>query len=530
MTSRRLGAMLLLFLLSLEALTQVATPDIDRIKRATVFIYQAKSINNELVVKCVSSGTLISADGLIITKAHSVVPSRHCDGDQLIVSLNVDLTEAPIPKYRAEVFNASQSLDVAILRITRELDGRLIARSEMPILPYVDIGDSDSVALDDNIVVAGLPDFANSPVAIARGTVTAFISEPTSRAPAWLKTRAEIPGTMSGGGAYNSAGLLIGIPTSAQAPLETSATSCRYIADTNGDGLVNSSDTCVPTGDFVSAVRPISLARSLIRGARNNLRVNVESLPAVERRPLNPARASRLFFAPSVSDGMPSAVVGSMPNNANSLFLFFDYDNMTAETVYELRVSRDGIPDTAVSLPPARWSGHESGLWYIGSRGQAWANGAYEFSLLIDGASAGSKRILVGGNAANQAQFSDIVFGDARPKRRIDRKRLDLAAGRGRVRPFPLRKHAYRRGLVGHLVFRRRRSRANGRPLVGCQPRRQGHSGGAERRTAARAISPGALHRGGAFSDVGLYRWRAGGGSAARHIRQSPARGRRHTR
>ena len=412
MRKPRLSAILLLLLISAEAWAQSATSlDLDRIKRATVFIYQAKSVNNALVIQCASSGTLISADGLILTNAHSVLPSRQCDGDQLIIALSVDLSEPPIPKYRAEVSSANEGLDIAILRIARELDGRLIARSELPILPFADIGDSDELSIDDNLIVAGFPAFGNEAAATSRGTVTAFISEPIGRGPSWFKTRAEIPGLMSGGGAYNSAGLLIGIPTNAPLGGLAAAASCRYLADTNLDGLVNSSDACVPTGDFVSTVRPISHARGLIRGARNGLSVDLVSAPADTPLLPNPPRVSRLLFAPSVANGAPSTVVGSMPNNTKSLYFFFDYDNMTAETIYELRVSRDGIPDTTFSLPPVRWSGRESGLWYIGSREQAWANGAYEFTLLINGTSVGSQRIVVGGSAADKPRFSDIVFG-----------------------------------------------------------------------------------------------------------------------
>lgn len=405
-------AILLLVMASLSAAAQRAGDiDVDRIKRATVFIYQSKSANNNLEIKCVSSGVLISADGLIITNAHSVLPSRQCDGDQLIISLSVDLSEQPIPKYRAEIFSADAGLDIAILRISRELDGRLIAGGGLPILPFVEIGNSNSVELDDSITIAGFPDLSNQPVAIERGTVVAFISEPIGRGPAWFKTRAEIPGTMSGGGAYNRAGHLIGIPTSAPFSGLGAAASCRYITDTNRDGLVNSSDSCVPTGDFISTVRPINLAQSLIRGARHSLSVNLVTAPPSVLEPLNPPRVSRLFFAPSVADGAPSTVVGSMPNNTKSLFLFFDYDNMTAETIYELRVSRDGIPDSTFSLPPVRWSGRESGLWYIGSREQTWANGAYEFTLLVNGSTVGSQKIVIGGAAQNKSQFSDIVFG-----------------------------------------------------------------------------------------------------------------------
>ncbi len=442
MANRRCGLIALLaLLLACTALAQTGFDlELDRIRRATVFIYQTKSVGDDHIIACVSAGTLISADGLIITNAHGVVAGEQCDGDSLIVALNVDLTEPPIPKYRAEIARADSGLDVALLRITRELDGRLIAQGGLPILPFVNIGDSELVAIDDNLIVAGYPDLGNRPVAIARGTVIAFIAEPVARGPSWFKTRAEIPGTMSGGGAYNSVGELIGIPTSAPLSGPVGAANCRFIDDTNRDGLINSSDSCIPTGDFISTIRPIGLAQSLIRGARLGLDID---LPQNEpgAAPLNPPTVSRLFFAPSLQGDMPATVVGSMPANTRSLYLFFDYDNMTSETVYEMRVTLDGVPNTVFSLPPVRWSGGRRGLWHIGGREQAWANGAYEFTLLINGANAGSQQILVGGGAANTGHFSDIVFGT------LDRS--GALVGNGLI--LPLGSIAYARFLYANM-------------------------------------------------------------------------------
>ena len=400
----------LLYLLSATSFTYAQT-DQDAIKRATVFVYQVQSLSNDLIVKCVSSGTLISADGLIVTSAHSVLPSPSCDGETLIVSMNVDLNEPPVPKYRAEIANVDQGLDIAVLRITRELDGRLIAAGALPVLPFVEIGASPDIMIDDNILVAGYRDLGNQAVAIARGTITAFISEPRGGARAWFKTRAELPGTMSGGGAYDSAGHLIGIPTSAKYGRPAAQGSCRYIEDTNADGLINNSDHCVPTGDFISTIRPIRLAQHLIRGASLDLHVEIHTVPASTLLPVDPPSVSRLLFSPSVVDGLPSTVVGSLPANTNSLYLFFDYRNMTPEAVYELRVTRDGIPDSTFSLPAVHWSGGQNGMWYIGSRDQPWPNGTYQFTLLINGLAAGSQQIVVGGGADASARFSNIVFG-----------------------------------------------------------------------------------------------------------------------
>lgn len=385
--------------------------DIDRIKRATVFIYQARNIDNNLIVTCVSTGTIVSSDGLILTNAHSMVTGSTCNGNILIVALNVDLDEPPIPKYRADIAQVDEGLDIALLQITRELDGRLIGQGTLPALPFVEIGDSSEVVIDQNITVVGYGDINNQPVEVTRGTITAFIAEPRGDTQSWFKTRATIPGTMSGGGAYNSSGQLIGIPTTAPVTLASSDASCKYIEDSNQDGFINNNDQCIPIGNFISSIRPSNFARSLIRGASLGLDVNVLTIPELRASPVDPPKFSRLFFSPSVVDGMPSTVVGALPANTNSLYLFFDYENMTPETVYELRVTRDGVPDTTFSLPPVRWSGGERGLWYIGSRDQPWANGLYEFSLLINGLATGSQRIVIGGGAPTTPAFSNIVFG-----------------------------------------------------------------------------------------------------------------------
>jgi hypothetical protein len=89
---------------------------------------------------------------------------------------------------------------------------------------------------------------------------------------------------------------------------------------------------------------------------------------------------------------------------------------MTPETVYELRVTLNGIPNPTFSLSPVRWSGGERGMWYVGSGGQPWPNGVYEFTLFADGVAAPSARLVVGEAPANTPAFSDIVFGILDPR------------------------------------------------------------------------------------------------------------------
>ncbi|NWF71345.1 MAG: trypsin-like peptidase domain-containing protein [Chloroflexi bacterium] len=384
--------------------------DIERIQSATVFIMQARTTGEELFVTCISSGTIVSRSGLVLTNAHSTVPSESCPGDVLIVALTIRPDEPPVLKYRAEVAQSNVGLDLALLRITRQLNGRLIEAGTLA-LPFVELADSDTTLLDDTLVVVGYPDFGNAPVAVVRGTISGFTAEPSGGDKSWIKTSASIPGTMSGGGAYNRAGQLVGIPTMAPIRRQAGEGNCLPIQDTNADGLVNNRDVCIPVGGFINALRPSNFARPLFRAASLGLTVEKLSQARVVSGSGADAAFSRLLFSPSVTSGMPTTVVGSMPTGSTSLYLFFDYVNMTSETVYEVRVTIDGIPDPTFSLAPVRWSGGERGLWYIGSSGQVWPNGTYEFTLFIDGVVAGSSQITIGANVGVVPTFSNLAFG-----------------------------------------------------------------------------------------------------------------------
>ncbi|MCB9451828.1 MAG: trypsin-like peptidase domain-containing protein [Anaerolineaceae bacterium] len=385
--------------------------DLERIQRATVFIMQAENVGDELIVTCVGSGTLVSRDGLIITNAHNTLQDTACPGETLIVALTITPGEPPVPKYRAEIAQADPGLDIALLRINRELDGRLIESSSLA-LPFVELADSSATQLDQTITVVGYPGIGSDSVGIARGTIVGFTAEPRGGDKAWIKTSAVIPGTMSGGGAYNAAGQLIGIPTTAPITSLGTDTSCQPLQDTNGDGLVNNNDICIPVGGFINALRPASFARPLLRGAALGLTVTTPDPPGSQFSGTGTPTFKNLFFAPSVNEaGMPTAVIGNLPAGSTGLYLFFDYANMTPETVYELRVTTNGIPNPTFSLAPVRWSGGENGLWYIGSANQPWANGVYEFTLFVNGVTSGTARLNIGGAAELSPTFRDIVFG-----------------------------------------------------------------------------------------------------------------------
>ena len=412
LTSRALVAVGLLWMfgIAVPALGQ-SSLDVERIQRATVFLMQATSTSGNMIIHCIGSGTVVSRNGLILTNAHIVQQGTDCPGNTVIVALSVRQNQPPVPTYLAEIVQSDTGLDLALVRISRQIDGRLVDPSSLA-MPFVELGDSSTVSLDETIAVFGYGGLGEDPVQIERGTITGFTAEPSGGAKSWLKTGAAIPGAMSGGGAYNQQGQLIGIPTTAPVSANEPSTSCLVLQDTNRDGLLNAADACVPVGGSINSLRPSNFALPLLRAAQ--LGLSVQQITAAQTSlPVTGQPTVRyLGFSSSVNDaGMPTSIISTLPTGSSNLYLFFDYANMTPETVYELRVNTNGVPNPTFSLSTVRWSGGRDGLWYIGSSGQPFPNGVYDFTLFVNGIAGGNARLVVGEATPEGGEFSDIVFG-----------------------------------------------------------------------------------------------------------------------
>lgn len=381
------------------------------IKRATVFVMQVYDSEFGAVISCVGSGTLVSASGLILTNAHTVVEGGNCRSDRIVIALTLRLEQAPVPTYIAELVDSNAGLDLSVLQITRFLDGRVVEPAALQ-LPFVELGDSNQVNIDDTLLVVGYADIANTPVQSVRGTVSGFTAEARVGDRAWLRTNAPIPGMMTGGGAYDRNGRLIGVPSISPATVGEDIIDCRSVQDTNGDGQVNADDSCIPVGGFISALRPSRLARGLVRAAALGIRTGEDFAPAKFPLPTEAPTFKRLFVTNGVnSAGMPINVVTALPSGTTSLYLFFDYENMVNGMVYELRTTIDGRPNPTFGLPPVTWNGGMRGMWYIGASGVPFPNGVYEFALFIQGRQVASHQITVGGAPPQLPAFSDIAFG-----------------------------------------------------------------------------------------------------------------------
>jgi S1-C subfamily serine protease len=170
--------------------------------------------------------------------------------------------------YYAEPVIVDEDLDLAVLRITTDLDYDPVDSSELN-LPTLPLGDSGKLSLGDPLIVLGYPGIGGETITLTRGDVGGFTVIDNSNEPAFIKTSAAISGGTSGGVALDQFGRLVAIPTQlGYGQRSGELVDCRVVADTNGDGNVDRRDVCVPVGGFINALRPINLAKPLIERAQ----------------------------------------------------------------------------------------------------------------------------------------------------------------------------------------------------------------------------------------------------------------------
>ncbi len=239
--------------------------------KSTVQIYGLQKQNGKLTPIYSGSGTIISSTGLILTNAHVASPASQGDTssepDALAIGLMDKEDKPPVFLYFAKVRAVDGYLDLAVIQITTTLDGADVDPNNLN-LPFVPVGDSDQLHVGDSIKIFGFPGIGGETITFTTGNVSGFTSEQGLGDRAWIKTDATIAGGNSGGLAANTAGFLIGVPTSASAGTGGNVTDCRVIQDTNGDGIVDSKDTCIPIGGFINGLRPVNLALPLIKASQ----------------------------------------------------------------------------------------------------------------------------------------------------------------------------------------------------------------------------------------------------------------------
>lgn len=236
--------------------------------------------DGQLLTGWTGSGTIISSDGYILTNAHVVLPDKNFPVDALVIALTIAEDLEPVALYYAEVMQADVNLDLAVIRIFKDITGKDIGPEDLA-LPFVELGNSDELHLGDDIIILGYPGIGGDTITLTRGEISGFTAEDPYGDRAFIKTSATIAGGNSGGLAVGDDGRLIGVPTQLGYGGDDEIVDCRVLADTNRDGVVDSNDSCIPTGGYINALRPIDLAIPLIEAAQRG-EVNITDTSPVE--------------------------------------------------------------------------------------------------------------------------------------------------------------------------------------------------------------------------------------------------------
>jgi serine protease Do len=201
---------------------QTLAPEvIDRIMKSTALIY---ILDAKGQIDGSGSGNLVSAQGYVLTNYHVV-------GDlktrKYYPALAVGFAEfqdrEPEMKYLADVVVADPNLDLAIIKLSKDLKGKPLPANTVFGEP-VQIGDSNKLRLGEPVFLFGFPGVGGYTITFSTGIVGGFVAQDgQSSGRDWIKHSANSGPGNSGGGLYNAQGQLIGIHTRGVSDTESAA-------------------------------------------------------------------------------------------------------------------------------------------------------------------------------------------------------------------------------------------------------------------------------------------------------------------
>jgi S1-C subfamily serine protease len=208
------------------------------------------------------SGTIVDKSGLILTNYHVVDPNGVGAYDDIAIYVTDDPKDVPTLKYFGGLAAWDEELDLAVVRITENRNGVEIDPKDLD-LPIVSIGDVSDLNIGDPLTVLGYPAIGGGSLELTKGAVSGFLSA-EGKKDAWIKTDARIAPGNSGGGAFSTAGDLVGIPTA-----------IYYV-----EGLGSEES---------GRIRPVDMAKALIKDAKGSTSVVIPKAdqPAAGETALN---------------------------------------------------------------------------------------------------------------------------------------------------------------------------------------------------------------------------------------------------
>lgn len=206
----------------MPAISFSQTPNLDQLFRNVVQIETPTSKG---------SGSIFfkGDDVLVLTNRHVI------EGyEDFTINVLTDINEPAVPKYYAELVSYSPDYDVALLKITDDLEGYRVSRSSMSCesqsnencfydMPFEDV--NYTAKRGDQIFVLSYPSIGEDELVYSNGIISSikFNDYNGERMPIWIRTNADIAPGSSGGIAINENGKFIGMPTYVLTEAQTGA-------------------------------------------------------------------------------------------------------------------------------------------------------------------------------------------------------------------------------------------------------------------------------------------------------------------
>lgn len=307
------------------------------------------------------SGTIVDPRGIILTNCHVANPRAMGMSAPNASTLGIAITERsdepPALTYLAEIVVQSPELDLAVIKIVSDIQGKKVRGLK---LPHLSVGDSDKLELAEILSIFGYPGIGGETVTFTSGAVAGFSRSDRVKGRAWIKTDATIAGGNSGGTAIDEHGHLVGIPTQAAAGDNISPVDARPVVDTNRDGRIDHRDSPMAIGGFINGLRPINLAKPLLRQAG----VRVTGAGSRGKVSTTPVKRSSSRSSSAPSSPAPRKTTSRSHKNRN-----IHLSNL----VFSTKVTRDARPiNPAEMLPPGIKNIYASFQFQGMRKGTAW--------------------------------------------------------------------------------------------------------------------------------------------------------------
>ena len=153
------------------------------------------------------SGTVISADGIVVTNHHVIFDEDDFENlDAFKICITFDTKKEPVCKYTARLMASDKDMDIALLKVNQ----KDVFGNTLPALKYLDYKNSKKPTNQDAISIVGYPGSGGDTITITKGQISG--SEKYNNYN-YFKTDTDFDHGSSGGTALDASGNFVGIPT-----------------------------------------------------------------------------------------------------------------------------------------------------------------------------------------------------------------------------------------------------------------------------------------------------------------------------